>query len=311
MIKDKTLRLALVGLSVAGVLAVGGWVAYSWVFPRVSFAAGNRKIAKDAMAQICPVIEHGFAEARSGTHESARYFESYPHLCGLACAYLCDCVTKKGRSEKIAQEAFGRTVFEPLNESVSSAVSVYVSALAALDERGKQQYGPQFALPSECDVVNVIQYDEDGKSQDGGDVARDLAVDAGISTAIGVVACQIAKKGVYKSTGKLYKTVLCKLIGKASARFAATSTTALLTSQADSPLPGPADIVAVGIEIGGVVWLVHDLWKIKKDVPAELAEAMDAWLVDYERVLKERLAQGMNIAVAALERGVDNDYSRM
>ena len=311
MIKNKSLRLTLAGLSVVSVLATGGWAVCSWVFPRVSFAAGNRKIAKDAMAQICPVIEHGFAEARSGTHESASYFESYQHLCGLACAYLCDCVTKKGQSEKIAQEAFGRTVFEPLNEGVSSAVSVYVSALAALDERGKRQYGPQFALPAECGVVNVIQYDEDGESHDVGDIARDLAVDAGISTGIGVVACQIAKKGVYKSTRKLSKTVLCKLIGKAAARFAATSTTALLTSQADSPLPGPADIVAVGIEIGGVVWLVHDLWQIKKDVPAELAEAMDAWLADYERVLKERLEQGMNIAVAALEQGVDNDYSRM
>lgn len=95
---------------------------------------------------------------------------------------------------------------------------------------------------------------------------------------------------------------VCRLLAGAAARFAAGSTASAVIAMADSPAPGPADLVGLaffGVSAATTAWEIH---KVAKVIPAELAAVMYR-TVDEQcaEVLKNTMDEGEKLFLAYVQ----------
>lgn len=270
------------------------------------FAAANQIIIESVTSNIFEVLDSGYGRARCAAGPASQRFGNFSEFRDLVWAALCDKLNGGDRVNVLIANAYGESVFSPMGDASGKMVLLYRDAIGELEKRGRRRYGEEFTLPDVCNVTNVVKVvnaDENSDVVFNADAIKSLSADLLAMGGLDVASRQIAKRGAYQIIGASLKNLLLKLSAKPVARFVASSTAAAITSQLDSPAPGPADAVAVVIEVGGVAWTTYDIYQAKQNAPGTLSSAISTAVVQTKEQFKTNIVRGFSAAREALANG--------
>lgn len=270
------------------------------------FAAENQIIVESVTSNIFEVLDAGYGRARCAADSASQRFGNFSEFRDLVWAALYDKLNGTDRVNVLIANAYGESVFSPMGNASGRMVLLYQDAISELEKRGKRQYGEAFKLPGVCNVTNVVKIvNTDGCSDVvfNADTIKSLSADLLVMGGVEVTSRQIAKRGACQVVGASLKKLLLKLSAKPVARFVASSTAAAFTSQLDSPAPGPADVVAVVIEVGGITWTAYDIYQAKQNAPETLSSAISIAVGQTEEQFKANIVRGLSAAREALANG--------